>query len=620
MMWETETLGPRGYNDTVTNEIQSILRSRGSDEARLPDMVEQSWKRCLTDYNLLPDAVPRASVLSHSEIRTRMEEREEFMRIAEPEVERLFRQLVDSEYLVSLATTEGAMVLFRCDYQYLDELAGSGVIPGSVWSEDQQGTNGVGTCLRVGKPVIIAGTQHYGAAIMRLTCLTAPVLGRDGAIESVINVTTARHGDTRVNLMVQKIVDRSARRIENGYFGRLNRRNMMLRFLENGQVADIAEEGRLALDDNGRIMDGSSFATRLLGKSVGDLVGQSADDLFEMDRALCDIRPDAPVSLTYQGRTLQAVLSVPDAPRRTSTNSVLTRTAVAVPRPIDLAEEEMRINTILSQGLDRARRLLSVGLPLVITGETGAGKTAFAKTVARSFYGADGDIIFIDCAAPESSANLGALLQRQHGVRRSCLLIDRIDEMDELGQTTLLAVLERERQFGVNGLGVIVISRPELDQLVADNRMRLDLMHRLNGGQVALGPLRAVPDLESTVKDLFRIERDGLGKQHVEMDDDARLLLTHYHWPGNVRELRNTLRHAVALADGRVIGLEHLPEHIVAKIARKDLTARSQSEASKIEAALRYNGGNVSLTARYLGVSRATLYRKIHIQKARGDA
>jgi len=619
-MWETETLGPRGYNDTVTNEIQSILRSRGSDEARLPDLVEQSWKRCLTDYNLLPDAVPRASVLSHSEIRTRMEEREEFMRIAEPEVERLFRQLVDSEYLVSLATTEGAMVLFRCDYQYLDELAGSGVIPGSVWSEDQQGTNGVGTCLRVGKPVIIAGTQHYGAAIMRLTCLTAPVLGRDGAIESVINVTTARHADARVNRMVQNIVERSARRIENGYFGRLNRRNMMMRFLENGQIADIAEEGRLALDGNGRIMDGSSFATRLLGQSVGDLFGQSAEELFELDRALCDIRPNVPVSLTYQGRTLQAVLSMPESPRRTVTGSAIAPMAIAAPRRIDLAEEELRINPILSQGLDRARRLLSVGLPLVITGETGAGKTAFAKTVARSCYGADGDIIFVDCAAPESSAALGALLQRQHGGRRSCLLIDRIDEMGDSCQTTLLAVLERERQFGVNGLGLIVISRPELDQLVSENRMRLDLMHRLNGGQVILGPLRTVPDLEATVKDLFRIEREGLGKPHVEMDEEARLMLTHYHWPGNVRELRNTLRHAVALADGRSVGLEHLPEHMVAKISRKDLTARSQSEASKIEAALRYNGGNVSLTARYLGVSRATLYRKIHIQKARGDA
>jgi len=124
-MWETEALGTRGQGDTLTREIASILRARGSDEARLPDLVEQSWKRCLTDYNLLPDAMPRASVLSQSEIRLQMESRAEFMRIAEPEIERLFRQLVDSEYLVTLASPEGAMVLFRCDYQYLGELAGA---------------------------------------------------------------------------------------------------------------------------------------------------------------------------------------------------------------------------------------------------------------------------------------------------------------------------------------------------------------------------------------------------------------------------------------------------------------------------------------------------------------
>jgi transcriptional regulator of acetoin/glycerol metabolism len=66
--------------------------------------------------------------------------------------------------------------------------------------------------------------------------------------------------------------------------------------------------------------------------------------------------------------------------------------------------------------------------------------------------------------------------------------------------------------------------------------------------------------------------------------------------------------------------LEHLPVDVVSEIARKDLTARSQSEASRIEAALRYNGGNVSSTARYLGISRATLYRKIQIQKSRKSA
>ncbi|NBZ89590.1 sigma-54-dependent Fis family transcriptional regulator [Stagnihabitans tardus] len=611
-MWETEAHGARANTDIVTKEIASILRARGSDEARLPDLVEQSWKRCLTDYNLLPDAVPRASVLSHSEIRLRMEEREEFMRIAEPEVERLFRQLVDSEYLVSLATTEGAMVLFRCDYQYLGELAGSGVIPGSVWSEDQQGTNGVGTCLRVGKPVIIAGTQHYGAAIMRLTCLTAPVLGRGGAIESVINVTTARHADARVNRMVQNIVTRSARRIENGYFGRLNRRNLMLRIVDDGAITDLADEGRLALDDHGRILDGASFTSQLLGQSLDDLAGQSAEELFEMDRALSEIRPDTPISLTYRGRSLQAVLSLPEAPRR-----VLPRVVAATRRPAPLAEEALRINPILSQALDRARRLLSVGLPVVVTGETGVGKTAFAKAVAQ----VDPlDIVYIDCAAPDRRAELDLLIQRLHVGQKSCLVVDRIDEMDEPFQTALLAALESDRQSGSNLVGLIGISTKDLDQLVAENRLRPDLMQRLNGGQVTLANLRSVPDLEATIQDLFAMEREALGKPGAVLDEDALRMLSHYHWPGNLRELRNCLRHAVALAEDRRVGLQHLPETIVAKIAGKDLTARSQSEASKIEAALRYNGGNVSLTARYLGVSRATLYRKIQIQKARGEA
>jgi transcriptional regulator of acetoin/glycerol metabolism len=586
----------------------------------LPDVVEQSWKRCLSDYNLLPDAVPRANVLSHSEIRLQMEVREEFMRIAEPEIERLFRQLADSEYLVSLAAPGGAMVLFRCDYQYLSELAGSGVIPGSIWSEDQQGTNGVGTCLRVGKPVTIAGTQHYGSAIQRLTCLTAPVLGRNGVIESVVNVTTARHADDRVNRMVQSIVERSARRIENGYFGRQNRRNLMLRILENGVVSDIAEEGRLALDENGRILEGSSFSARLLGQPVNDLVGQWAEDLFEMDQALSAIRPDTPLSLTYRGRSLQAVLSLPDVPRRSQRSQIMSPVAAIDLRTIDLAEEALRINPILSQALDRARRLLSIGLPLVIMGESGVGKTAFATAVARSCFGEDSQIVFIDCASLESAVDLAGVLQRRLSGQRCCLLIDRIDEMDDSRQTALLALLENDRQAGANGIGVIVISTQDLDSLVECNRIRPDLMHRLNGGQVSLPPLRSVPDLDATILDLFRIERSALGKPQLEMDEDTRLLLTHYHWPGNLRELRNTLRHAVALADGKQVGLEHLPENIVDKIARKDLTARSQSEASKIEAALRYNRGNVSLTARYLGVSRATLYRKIQIQKARGSA
>jgi transcriptional regulator of acetoin/glycerol metabolism len=619
-MWETDVFEARGYADPLTTEISNILRSRGAREERLPHVVEQSWKRCLADYNLLPDAVPKASVLSHSEVQLLLEERQEFMRIAEPEIERLFRRLVDAEYLVSLASPQGAMVLFRCDYQYLSDLAGSGVIPGSIWTEDQQGTNGVGTCLRVGKPVTIAGSEHYGSVIQRLTCLTAPVLGRNGSIESVINVTTARNGDTRTNRIVQNIVERSARRIENGYFGRVNRKNLLLRILDNDDTADIAEEGRIALDENGRVLDSSSFTSRILGQDIGNLTGQSAEDLFEMNHSLSEIRPNAPITLNYRGRALQAVLTMPETRHRSQSSLIVSRPSTPALRTFDAADEPLRINPILSQALDRARRLVTAGLPLAITGETGTGKTAFAKTVARCCFGEESDIVLIDCASLKSQGDLNEFLQQRLLGGRCCLIVDRIDEMDEVRQTAMLALLENDRQASANGIGVIVISPHDIDHLVRENRMRVDLAHRLKGGQVGLTPLRCVPDLETTIVDLFKLEREALGKPMLELDDDSRLVLMHYYWPGNIRELRNTLRHAVALADGKQIGLEHLPDNIVEEIARKDLTARSQSEASKIEAALRYNGGNVSLTARYLGVSRATLYRKIQIEKVRSDA
>ena len=555
-------------------------------------------------------------------MRFQLEESEEFLRIAEPEIERLFLRLVDSEYLVSLASTQGAMLLFRCDYQYLGELAGSGVIPGSVWTEDRQGTNGVGTCLRLGKPVTIVGSEHYGAAIQSLTCLTAPVFGRQGAMESVINVTTARTGDARMNRVVQSIVERSARRIENGYFGRLNRRNMMLRILDSGDVSDVAEEGRLALDENGRIIDGTSHLARLLNQPVDELVGASAEELFEMNISLSDIRPDAPITLNFRGKTMQAILNVPEArPLRNSMAISQARGGSVQPlRTVDLAEEALRINPVLSQAMDRAQKLLLAGLPLVVTGESGSGKTAFAKAVARHCFGEDGEIVYIDSAALEPQVDLASFLRGRLKGQRSCLLIDRIDELDETGQAALLGFLETDRQAGANGIGVIVISTQDLDKLVRENRLRPDLLHRLKGAVVTMAPLRTVPDLEATIRDLFRIERDSLGRSQLELDDEARLVLMHYHWPGNLRELRNTLRHAIALADGKLIRLDHLPDDIVDEIARKDLTARSQSEASKIEAALRYNSGNVSLTARYLGVSRATLYRKIQIKKAREES
>jgi transcriptional regulator of acetoin/glycerol metabolism len=627
-MWEeNKTVDSTVPRDPVLKEIRRLTSSRGLGASNaLPEVVADSWKRCLADHNLRPDKVPRAEILTHSEIRSLNETHEDLLTTAAPEVEKLFLRLVDSEYLVSFASLQGVMLLFRCDYQFLNEMSASGVLPGSVWTEERQGTNGVGTGLRVGKPITIIGNQHYGLAAQSLTCITAPVMGRCGEMQGIINVTTARTGDERTNRVVQNIVEHAARRIESRFFGRVHRDSLLLRISDDAESGDMAEEGRLALDSTGRIVASSSQAARMTGESIDDLLGSFAEELFELPIPLCDIRPEKPFSLVYQGKTMQGIISVPEA-RKHSWNGIGASSSVPKPahgtdvvhlssRTVSL--DKLRSDPITASAMDRAQRLLQAGLPLVVTGEPGSGKTTFARAVARRSLGDDGSLVLIDCATAFSN-KLSVAWPAGRLPENSCLILDRFDQIDEATQAMLLSLLEHELDGGTSQQKVIAIAECDLDQIAKDGKIGTSLLHRLKGGSIVLPPLRSDPNLDETIEDFLRMELAALGRPDLRLDNEARLVLRNYHWPGNHRELRNALRHAAVLTDRKMIHLEDLPTDIVSEMARKDLTARSQSEAARIEAALRYNGGNLSLTARYLGVSRATLYRKIHIQKVREE-
>lgn len=610
-----------GARDSIWNEIGRLCLSRGMEKTPgLPGVVAESWKRCLADYNLTPDRVPRASVLTVTEVRDLMEEREDFVRVAEPEIERLFLRLVDSEYLVSLASAQGVTMLYRCDYQYLGELASCGVLPGSVWSEAEQGTNGVGTCLHEGGMVQIVGKQHYGLHTQALTCIAVPVYGRGGAVECALNVTTARLGDGRVNRVVQDVVQRSAWRIENGHFARIYRDHAVLRLSDYAGDADPVDEGRLVLDAAGRIVDGTSRTAGVLRSPARDLVGAAAEDLFDLPADLGSVVPGRPFALTFRGRRLQGVLTLPetaDPPRRSAARPMPAPAArVGTPG----GQPRLRPDPVTQQLLDRARRLLAGGLPLIVSGETGTGKSEFALAAAHACFDGDGDVIVLDCAMDSGRAGLESVLRDSLARPSACLLLEQFDDLDDRMQKLLLGLLD-DRQNGTGRrIGLVAISRMAPEQMLKEGRLRPELLHRLKGASVSLPPLRTTPNLEGVIQTLFRAEQEAMGRSGLSLDREVELALANYHWPGNLRELRNALRHALALAEGAVVELDHLPDDLVEEVARRDLTARSQSEASRIEAALRYNGGNVTLTARYLGVSRATLYRKIQIEKVRGNA
>jgi transcriptional regulator of acetoin/glycerol metabolism len=611
-------------SDPVWKEIGKLSKSRGlAAREALPDVVADSWRRCLTDHNLAPDKVPRAAVLSRPELIHLSEAYEDLIAAAEPEVERLFHQLVDSEHLVSFASLQGAMLLFRCDYQLLNDMSACGVLPGSVWTEERQGTNGVGICLRIAKPVSVVASQHYGSDIQALTCLTAPVLGQAGAMGGVLNVTTPRSGDERANRVVQSMVERAARRIEARHFGRIHRRSVILRISRDPESADLAEEGRLALDDQGRVIDGTAQVASLTGRELGDLVGGFADQMFDLDAPLQDFRPGRPFRIAINGKSMHGVLSDPERASRRPVSLGADRQSLAVVAkkipagPHNSPEDRLSADPGVLLEIGKSEELLHAGLPLVITGEPGTGKTSLARKVGRQIVGrAGGDLILVDCALLGTLSSAAALFYVGPVPSARCVILDRFDMLSDSAQDVLQSALDQD--MGAASPSIIAVGETDLAQVGSAGRFRSNLLNRLKGAAIALPPLRNNRNLDLTIDELLSIELEALDKPGLRLDEKARLILKNYHWPGNQRELRSVLRYGAVLAKQKAIGVEDLPSEVVSAVPRKDLTARSQSEAAKVEAALQHNGGNLSLTARYLGVSRATLYRKIDIQKMRG--
>ena len=178
-------------------------------------------------------------------------------------------------------------------------------------------------------------------------------------------------------------------------------------------------------------------------------------------------------------------------------------------------------------------------------------------------------------------------------------------------QTSLLRVLEdravtplgttQPRQVDVRFLAA---THRDLAREVEENRFRADLLYRLRVARIELPPLRQRgKDLELLTGWFLERASAASGKQVREISDEAWRLLRAYHWPGNVRELRSAVEYSVIRCRGSVVRPGDLPPELAT-------TLRADPHQAIVDA-LASCGGNRTAAARHLGISRATLYRRL---------
>ena len=277
--------------------------------------------------------------------------------------------------------------------------------------------------------------------------------------------------------------------------------------------------------------------------------------------------------------------------------------------------------------LEHARIAATNNSALLITGETGTGKGMLAKWIHRNSTRSAFEFVELNCSglrgeilAREIFGNARGAFTSADQDRKGLLdVADRgtffLDEIGNMGldiQAQFLKVLEDKsyRRLGdvkllKSDFRLVCATNGEIDALVRQGLFRQDLLYRINLMVIHLPPLRErLEDLPALVDYLLH----ALGNREAVITEELMALLKGYSWPGNVRELKNVLERALLLSRGA----ELKPAHFrgLAPHAPAGPTVR-QVEEAHIAVVLKQTGGNVDQAATRLGISRATLYRKL---------
>ena len=285
-------------------------------------------------------------------------------------------------------------------------------------------------------------------------------------------------------------------------------------------------------------------------------------------------------------------------------------------------------------------RLKDTRAPVLISGESGTGKELVARAIHFRGSFAHRPFVAVDCGALvptlieselfgyEKGAFTGAVKAKRglfHAADGGTLFLDEVGELPLEMQAKLLRALQEKeiRPVGSNwgvkvDVRVIAATNRDLEVAYRAGTFRKDLYFRLNVVTIHMPPLRErkadIPALTRLFLDRYAPEQD------IQVSPDALGLLLQYDWPGNIRELENTVHRAVTLGDRQQLGVQDLPlavsgltgaEPVIEAAAAPSGADLRSLERISIERVLQEVCGDKELACKRLGISRATLYRRL---------
>lgn len=607
-----------------------------TEAARAPahdTLIQESWSRC-RDYGLTHQSPPRFDPPPAGELSALLESRQALVQTTHQEVLPYYGTILsNSNCLIMLADDQGRLLQSWGDQRFIEPRQAAGFVAGASWLERYTGTNAIGTALSCGQAVHIQHDEHFLKANRFMTGSASPIFDEQRRMIAVLDVSSDSYLPPAHTLGMVKMMSQS---VENRLILKLFADQYhLLSFNTSLDNLDSPWAGLVVFDEQGHVVSANRRADNLLGQP---LTYGAIEQLFDVPLQQLLNQPDGqPFSLRTSGhfrfhaRVRRPARPAPIQPRDFRPQA--TQSTPQEPRLHTLSAGDARMDKAVRQ----AERLLEKDIPILIQGETGAGKEVFVKALHQASSRASQPFIAVNCAAIpaelveselfgyEKGAFTGASQKGHIGLIRKAhkgtLFLDEIGDMPLRVQARLLRVLQERcvQPLGSSELHPVDVrlvsatNRP-LRQDVDSGQFRADLYYRISGLNLELPPLRERSDKQALFHKLWEQHREP--HQRAGISREVLELFQHHPWPGNLRQLSSVLRVALAMADDQPIRAEHLPDDFFLDLPT-DTTLQAHPESDDLASQYQACGGNISYLARHLGLSRNTLYKRLREQGVR---
>lgn len=640
----------------ILQQWNNMVAGKDVDPAQVRPDIRNSWKTC---QQVGIDAY--GAVRRHSNPEMLLQRSSELVAAARPFMEMINEIVAGSGLRIDCIDHKGFFLCACGDIKLLEESELNGLVTGCDVGLNTLGTNAAGLCLSLQRPVQVLGPEHYNINLHNLNCSATPIYAPGSILVGALNILSYVTPQNRQTLGLTKSLAVS---IENQLA--LTRTVKSLK-ISNSQLNTIIEylpQGVISLERSGEvdnynkkvlemfsIPSGTSSEIRLSRiKKITDSLPISTKQKY---------LPEQEYTIAIGKRKKSFVINthvIENGEKRLilieDTGRIMSLSAVQSNRTSYTFDDITGECPAIKKAIKLGSMVANTHSNVLLVGESGTGKELFAQAIHAASDRARYPFVAINCGAIpadiieselfgyEAGAFTGAREGGKPGRLETAsggtLFLDEVEAMPLSFQVKLLRAFSSKSLVRVGGVSdipldirIISASKVDLIQEINQGRFREDLYYRIATFPIVIPPLHERGgDIRILTKQFFNLLKCEYSRPEISIDKTFFEALDVYTWRGNVRELRNTIERAVLMAmDQNCLTPAHLPQHIQTAwmtqklknrvdkaISQKEMADRSFLkivEDTAIAMVLEEERGNITRSAKRLGIARSTLYQKL---------